>query len=115
MQTMTAEKSVFCPHCGEEYAPEEAPMSVSGHYCTACIRDAVDDYATELAFVRDERRQIEVIKAGLELHGSGLEHDGERVFTALQDADPDLLRQWVEDYVIYTGRDDYETYLMETR
>lgn len=103
-----------CPRCGTEYL-DRRDLSDSGKYCATCIREAVDDYATELAFVRDTRRQIEVIKAGLELRGGGLEHDGERVFTALQDADPDLLRQWVEDYVIYTGRDDYEAYLMETR
>ena len=109
MQTMTAEKSVFCPHCGEEYAPEEAPMSVSGHYCTACIREALDSYATELAFVRDEARQVDVV------HNIVRDEDARRVFGVLAEADPDLLREWVEDYVTGRGRSDYLTYLMETR
>lgn len=115
MQTMTAEKSVFCPHCGEEYAPEEAPMSVSGHYCTACIREALDSYATELAFVRDEARQVDVVESGLVVHNIVRDEDARRVFGVLAEADPDLLREWVEDYVTGRGRSDYLTYLMETR
>lgn len=55
-----------------------------------------------------------VVEAGLVVHNIVRDEDARRVFGVLAEADPDLLREWVEDYVTGRGRSDYLTYLMET-
>lgn len=106
-----------CPHCGTEYW-DRRDLSDSGKYCATCILEVFDSYAAEKEFVAAAQKEADVVACGLsamDYPARLKDEDARRTYKAVEAVDPDLLREWIEDYVIGAGAGEYRGWLIDTR
>lgn len=99
-----------CPHCGAEITGL-GMLSASGRYCKRCINKVIDD--VRMTYVKQNKKQSNVIAYIV----SGNEKavyvkDAETIFDVIEENEPDLLSDFVREYVSDFDA-DYTEWLLE--